>query len=317
MFFLRCKTFYNDGFQKILFTILCFLFSMDICSAKGSAEIKSVDELQMYGVSSEADLGYGENDPLFFGNPSDAVTDLKHKNNYLLEKKQFVVSYNAEKLIPNWVAWHLCSNDVGYIRRSNDFRSDETLPKQFYAVTDKDFQFSIYGFERGHLCPSGERTTNAGDNSATFLMTNIVPQSSDSNQGVWNYLENYERSLALDGYELYIFAGTLGSGGTSSKGYYEFIPVKNNMRITITVPSSMWKIIIAIKEGTDDFNRIDENVLCIAVIIPNKTGISKKGGWQQFACSIDDIEKITGYDFFELLPDEIESKIEEKVYGKK
>lgn len=317
MIFFRRKTFCYNEFQKAFLITLCFLFLVNVCAAKGSAEVKTSEKAQLYGASSEEDLNYEENHPLFFGNPSDAVCNEKKKNNYLLEKKQFVVSYNAEKLIPNWVAWHLCSSDIGYIRRTNDFRSDETLPRQFYAVTDRDFQFSVYGFERGHLCPSGERTTNAGDNSATFLMTNIVPQSSDSNQGVWNYLENYERSLALGGYELYIFAGTLGCGGTSSKGYYEFIPVKNNLRKKITVPASMWKIIIAIKEGTDDFNRIDEKVLCIAVIIPNKTGIPKKDGWQQFACSIDDIEKFTGYDFFELLPDDIESKIEERVYGKK
>ena len=291
---------------------------MNICSAKGSAEIKSVDELQMYGVSSEADLGYGENDPLFFGNPSDAVTDLKHKNNYLLEKKQFVVSYNAEKLIPNWVAWHLCSNDVGNSPRSKDFKSDDALPSQIYAVTNRDFQYSVYGFERGHMCPSSERTSSVQDNEATFLMTNMVPQSPDNNQGIWNYLENYERSLASHGYELYIFAGPWGKGGVSEKGYFEEIEVQTYGKSKkITVPSCTWKIIIAIREGENDFDRIDENTLVIAVIVPNKMGIPKRGGWQQYACSIDDIEKMTGMDFFERLPDDIENKIEQKVYGKK
>ncbi len=297
------------------FFIILFLCTVS-CYAKDK-KIKTLSDSEQ-DIQKIQEIEYAENEALYFGNPSDAQKDVKQKTNYLLEKRQYTVSYNAEKLIPNWVAWHLCASDIGYVSRSNEFREDSDLPEQFYAVTNKDFQYSAYGFERGHMCPSNERTSSEYDNAATFIMTNMVPQSPDNNEKIWNYLENYERSLAMDGYELYIFAGPDGIGGEGDKGYREYIPVKDKrVNKKITVPASTWKIIIALPEGEDDINRINEKTLVIAVNVPNKMGMSTKGGWQQFACSIDDIEELTGYDFFELLPDDVENILEKKVYGKK
>ena len=268
-------------------------------------------------ISSNIDLGHKENSPLYFGNPSDSITDISAEENYLLEKNQFVISYNNKTHNPAWVAWHLSKDDLGDSDRSNTFRADTELPKEWYAVKKNDYQFSMYGFDRGHICPSADRTADSEDNSVTFLMTNMVPQAPDNNRIVWVALEKFERELALSGYELYIFAGPYGSGGSGDRGFFENISVtqKNGEQIFINVPSFTWKIILAIPEGDEDISRIDEDTMIICTMIPNENGVGKNKSWQNYVCSVNYIEEITGYDFFELLPDALEEFLESKMWS--
>jgi len=268
----------------------------------------------LFAAPSELDYGYEENTPLFFGNPSDSLSELESAENYLLEKKQFVVSYNAATLCPNWVGWHLSVSDLGDSGRSNKFVADSQLPDEFYGVTQSDYKFSMYGFDRGHICPSADRTATVEDNKVTFLMTNMVPQAPDNNRIVWVALESYERELALAGNEVYIFAGPVGTGGIGQKGQFDYIPVQldDGTNLMINVPAYTWKILLVLPEGDDDLNRIDENTTVIAVCVPNVQGCNKEGSWQQYKCSIDYIEELTGFDFWELLPDELEDKLEAK-----
>lgn len=268
--------------------------------------------------SEDADLNHAENSPLFFGNPSDALSDTNLQSNYLMQKSQYSLSYNKDLLIPNWVAWHLSSADInGPAERGDDFRPDSDLPSDWYGVKKSDYQYNKYGFDRGHVCPSADRTSTQDDNSMTFLMTNMVPQSPDNNRVIWMHFENYERKLVEQGNELYIIAGPTGKGGTSGKGTFEEIPItlKNGEVLKMQVPAYTWKVLIAIPEGDDDLNRISENSTVIAINVPNKMGMGKTGDWEQFITSIDEIESQTGYDFFELLPDSIENILEEKVYS--
>lgn len=284
----------------------------------------------LWGQSSalELDEGHSENSPLYWGNPSDASNILDSEDelklefvsqNYLMEKPQFTISYNNETLNPNWVAWHLGIADLGEADRSDSFRPDTELPEGWYAVRKNDYKFTYYGFDRGHICPSADRTATSQDNSMTFLMTNMVPQSPDNNRIVWVALEKYERELVLAGKEAYIFAGPFGRGGTGDKGYFEEIPVKlkDGTELAITVPSHTWKIILFMPEGENDFERIVSEDACeiIAVNVPNEKGCGKNGSWQQYVCSVNYIEEITGYDFFELLPDDVEEEIESRVMG--
>ena len=263
----------------------------------------------------DADFKYPENSPLYFGNPSGAESNEDFGTNYLMEKPQFTLSYNNETLNPNWVAWHLCAEDLGNADRSDTFRPDTELPSSWYAVRKNDYKFTYYGFDRGHICPSADRTANTEDNSATFLMTNMVPQAPDNNRIVWVALEKYERELVLQGKEAYIFAGPLGVGGTGDKGYFEEIAVstKDGRELSITVPAYTWKIILILDKGEDDINRVDENSEIIAVCVPNQKGCGKNGSWQQYVCTVDYIEENTGYDFFATLPDNIEEVLEARV----
>ena len=262
-------------------------------------------------------FGEAVNGPLYFGNPSGAENNVEFAENYLMEKPQYSLSYNNATLNPNWVAWHLCSDDLGDSDRLDTFRPDTELPDSWYAVRKTDYKFPAYGFDRGHICPSADRTATSEDNSMTFLMTNMVPQTPDNNRIVWVALENFERELVKQGNEAYIFAGPLGQGGTSSKGYFEVIPVtaKDGRELSITVPAFTWKIILILPEGEDDVSRITSETQILAVCIPNDKGCGKNGSWQQYICTVNYIEEKTGYDFFELLPDELEEELEARIWN--
>ena len=301
--------------KKILFLIIS-IFALSTLWGEGEASSPELDE------------GHAENSPLYWGNPSDATNKLDNSDkliaelvaqNYLMEKPQFTISYNNEFLNPNWVAWHLGLADLGEADRSDSFRPDTELPEGWYAVRKNDYKFTYYGFDRGHICPSADRTATKEDNNMTFLMTNMVPQSPDNNRIVWVALEKFEREQVLQGKEAYIFAGPYGRGGTGDKGYFEEIPIKtkDGTELAITVPSHTWKIILFMPEGENDFERIvnDGTFEVIAVNVPNEKGCGKNGSWQQYVCSVNYIEEITGYDFFELLPDDVEEKIESRVMG--
>ena len=256
---------------------------------------------------------------MYFGNPSDAADDeVADEGNYLLNKQSFTVSYNNFLLCPNWVAWHLSKEDLGESGRSDKFVADKTLPANWYAVKKNDYQFSAYGFDRGHVCPSADRTSSELVNQETFLMTNMLPQSPDCNRIVWKDLESYERELVLQGNELYIFAGGYGSGGIGSRGYFEQIIINSKKegdegkKLAVNVPEFCWKIILVMPEGENDLNRVDEETGIICVCIPNQMGIQKTGSWEQFLCSVDYIEEITHLDFFELLDDNLEEVLESK-----
>ena len=117
---------------------------------------------------------------LTLGNPSGATTDPAQPTNYLLSKPQYALSYHRDRGIPNWVSWHLSTDWRGSAARQDDFRPDATLPAGWYQV--QATSYTGFGFDRGHNCPSADRTSTVADNSATFLMSNMMPQAPRNNQ---------------------------------------------------------------------------------------------------------------------------------------
>lgn len=272
------------------------------------------DEKPAVVIKAENAQGNGEeNSSLYFGNPTGAVKDVNVRTNYLIEHPQFTMSYNADKYIPNWVSWHLDLGDIGESERADNFRPDETLPEGWYGVKKADYQYTKYGFDRGHVCPSADRTSSDENNSMTFLMTNMIPQSPDCNRVIWKDFEAFERDFAKNGKEVYIIAGPDGIGGTSGTGTWDYIEMKNGGKIE--VPAYCWKVLLILDAGDDDINRVTTETEVIALYMPNAMGMGKTGSWEQYLCSVDYIEEKTGYDFLAPIPDEIEDILEAKVYS--
>ena len=240
------------------------------------------------------------------GNPSGAIVDENVPLNYLLDKPQYAVSYNRDRGTPNWVSWHLDPSWLGSAPRQNDFRNDPSLPAGWYQVQSTDYSGS--GFDRGHHCPSADRTDTIADNSATFFMTNMMPQAPDNNQGPWEVLESYCRTLVSQGDELYIIAGGTGIGGTGSNGGTTTTIANGH----VTVPAQTWKVIIVLPQGADDVSRVTTATRTIAVIMPNTQGI-RTNDWHQYIVSVDQVEALTGYDFFSNVPVDIQAVIEARV----
>jgi endonuclease G len=183
------------------------------------------------------------------------------------------------------------------------------LPAGWYQVQGTDYSGS--GFDRGHHCPSADRTITIPDNSATFLMTNMMPQAPDNNQGPWEVLESYCRTLVSQGNELYIIAGGFGTGGTGSAGGTTNTIANGH----VNVPAQTWKVIIVLPrntDGVDDASRVTTSTRTIAVIMPNQQGI-RNNDWHNYRVSVDQVEALTGFDFFSNVPVSIQNVIEAQV----
>jgi endonuclease G, mitochondrial len=208
---------------------------------------------------------------LAFGNPSEAGSD---PDNRLVLRQQFAASWNASKRIANWVAWRLVAQDIGDTERSQ-FYSDPEIN----TPSPKDYTNS--GYDRGHLCPSKDRSDTPGNNKAVFTMLNIIPQAGDNNRGPWEKAERFERDLALAGREVYVVAGGAGSQSRFKR---------------INVPEFTWKVIVALERGKS-LPDGQEKAQVFAVIMPNREGI-RDDRWQQYQTSVAEIEQKTGYRFF-------------------
>jgi endonuclease G len=241
---------------------------------------------------------------LTMGNPSGATTSTSNSNNYLMTKSQYALSYNNTKRIANWVSWQLNSSWLGSTPRQDDFRADTTLPSGWYRVTSSDYTGS--GFDRGHMCPSADRTNTVTNNSATFLMTNMVPQAPDNNQGYWAGLESYARTLVGQGKELYIISGGYGQGGSGSNGSATTIAGGK-----ITVPARLYKIIVVTTPGTGA-GGVNTSTRVIAIDTPNTQG-DRTASWGTFRTTVDAIEAKTGYDFLSTVDSYTQSVVESKV----
>jgi endonuclease G, mitochondrial len=244
---------------------------------------------------------------LAMGNPSGATTNTAFPENYLMDKPNYVLSYSRSQGKSNWVSWYLNSASVGSSGRQDDFRADTDLPSGWYRVNQNDYSGS--GFDRGHMTPSGDRTSSVSVNSSTFLMTNMIPQAPDNNQGPWNDLEVYLRGQtnANGGQEIYIISGSYGVGGTGSAGFATTIAGGN-----VTVPAQTYKIAVILSNGIDDVNRVTTTTRVIAIIMPNVQGI-RNNDWRIYRTSVDAIETATGYNFLSNVPVAIQNVIEASV----
>ncbi len=278
---------------KILLTTLCFAVLLSSCDDKeGQQSLPDPDRIALN---------------LVLGNPSSATTDRTNEENYLIQLPQYSVSYSRSRGIPNWVSWHVSEDWLGEAPRSEVFQAFTELPAGWYQVQPDDYQFVANGFDRGHNCPSADRTLNVDDNAATFYMINMIPQAPKQNQGIWETLESYCRKLVREGNELYIISGNYGVGGTSTKGYRE--KLANGK---ITVPRHLWKVIVVLPYGNQDLDRIDTDTRVIAVSIQNKDSLGEDD-WADYRVSVNEIEAGSGYDLLSALPNSIESVLEARV----
>ena len=232
---------------------------------------------------------------LTLGNPSGATASVSNPNNYLMVKPQYALSYNNSKGTPNWVSWELNKSYLVRVDRQNDFRPDETLPGELVHVTPSMYSHS--GYDKGHVIPSSDRTLSPQDNSETFLMTNMMPQTPDNNRYTWEGLEKYCRKLAKSGKELYIIAGPLGDQGM--------------LKGRVKVPTYTWKIVVVLNSKNAGISSVTESTRVIAINVPNQQGINHD--WRAYRVSVKTLEQLTGYHFLSNVPTFVRDTLEKKI----
>ena len=221
------------------------------------------------------------------GNPDGALTDSASRTKYLIKRGQYNLSYNDDTHQANWVSWSYSLADDGSQPRTDAWAVEELLPTGYLKIGTATFGTS-YGisWDRGHMTPSADRTANFTDNAATFRMSNIIPQASANNQGLWATFENYCRTLATGDNEVLIISGPSEFTG-------------NRIGNSMSVPGSVWKIVVIVpnaSSGTPANQRITTAARVIAILTPNvSTGL---GTWQSYITSVEEIEQVTGLNFF-------------------
>jgi endonuclease G len=237
-----------------------------------------------------------------FGLPAAATADPAHRDAFLIERPQFVLSYNDSKKTSNWVSWNLNKGDIGKTPRADRFEPDPELPQGFVRVKHDDYVGS--GFDQGHMCPSKDRSDTPENNRITFFTTNIVPQAPNCNRKGWERFESHCRDLAHNGSELYIAAGPHGQGGAGSHGERKTI----GHSAEITVPAAVWKVVMVLP---DRDSAPTQTTRTLAVWMPNDQTVTTD--WKQYAVSVADVEKRTGYKFFPRVPDDVATSIKGRV----
>ena len=204
----------------------------------------------------------------------------------IIEHLAYTVSYNHDWLIPNWVAYELtdCESD-GEQGRTNAFMPDP-LVKGDPVVT---YDYTKSGYDRGHMAPAGDMKWSEQAMRESFYMTNICPQNHNNNAGDWKSLEELARDWARRYRNVYICCGPIVSDNPEYIG-------KNHR---ITVPSAFYKVFLRQKSNGD--------WTAIGFMMPNQAGSRPL---MTYMHSVDEIESITGIDFFPNLPDDIEIVVE-------
>lgn len=203
----------------------------------------------------------------------------------ILVRKGYTVSYNKDRRVPNWVAWHLTAAHLkGSVKRSDaSFHEDEEVPMP--RAIDSDYVRS--GYDRGHMCPAGDNKWSAKAMDESFLFTNVCPQAPQLNRGDWNEMEQACRKWAKENGDIYIVCGPI---------FYKK-RAKTIGKNKVAVPDAFFKVVLTMKG----------NPKAIGFIYKNGDGNRPKG---DYANSVDEVERITGIDFFPSLPDKVEKQVE-------
>lgn len=205
----------------------------------------------------------------------------------IIRKTTYLVSYNKDTKLPNWVAWHLTDDHTdGPIKRMSNFYEEGSIKEP--RATLEDYRGS--GWSRGHMCPAGDNKWNETAMYESFSLVNVCPQNASLNSGLWNSIEIDCRRWARKYGDVYIVCGPVFLNR-------EHETIGTNK---VYVPEAFFKVVLCLN-GTPK---------ALGVICRNTDGNRKRDLYYN---SIDQVERITGYDFFPALPDELEYSIESDV----
>lgn len=267
-------------FRKILYAVLAILAAA-ICFAEELSEIFSqVQEEKQEVVQLE------------IPSMGDGVTS------QILHYTGHTLSYNNETRLPNWVAYELTGKEVqGDNPRKDKFARD---PQVKGAQADKE-DYRNSGWDRGHMAPAGDMKWSTKAMDESYYFTNICPQNHELNSGDWKELEEKCRKWAEKYGSVYIVCGPIITENVHGK-------LGENQ---VVIPDKFFKVILIQKDGKWQgagflFNNPPKRNSRLSTKTPANRPL------ESYMVTIDEVESITGLDFFHKLPDSVEKEVEQQ-----
>lgn len=232
--------------------------------------------------SSKARTAVNKRNPAIQG--LEIPTFTKKRASQIIEHEGYTVSYNSDWRTPNWVAYELTRQETeGFEERARHFEPDPDVK----GVCPETRDYSNSGFDRGHMAPAGDMKWSEQAMRESFYMSNICPQNHNLNAGDWKSLEEKVRDWACDNGNVYVVCGPVMGKKPQTIGEHR-----------VAVPDAFYKVLLC---------EINGKWQAIGFYFQNKAGHKPLS---TYCKSVDEIEKLTGLDFFSKLDDKIENEIE-------
>lgn len=198
-----------------------------------------------------------------------------------LDYTHYSLCYDSDHRQASWVKYELTQELIsGKQKRTNNYRPDHSLKD---PVLETDYKGS--GFDRGHLLPAADMKLDYQAMSETFFMTNMSPQRPGFNRRIWASIESRVRDLVREhGVAHVVTAGHLTVG-------------LDRLKTDVSIPEVYYKALYFPKAE-----------IMKAFLIENRD--YKNADVEDFLVTVDEVEQLTGFDFFSELPDPLEAQLE-------
>ncbi len=270
--------------QKLALSFLLLYLNLNFSfpqSLENSGKGKAV-------LSNSKDYGFSSDSAKLYHLKTVALYKLEipkpNPKDYIISHTAYSLLYNEAHEQANWVAYELTKEEtVKQYERSNKFVID---PKVLTgSANNNDYKGS--GYDRGHLAPASDMGFSEISMKESFYYSNMSPQEASFNRGIWKKLEELVRTWAVENDKIYVVTGPILTSGLQTIGANK-----------VSVPRYYYKVILDYTEP---------GIKGIGFILPNAASSSPL---QNYAVSIDSVEKFSKIDFFPSLPDDQEKLIE-------
>jgi DNA/RNA endonuclease G, NUC1 len=222
--------------------------------------------------------------PVPSGKELDIPVSLTPRQEQIIRHTGYTVSYNKDLKLPNWVSYELTREETkGKVKRNDRFIADPLAKGPIAANTD----YARSGYDKGHMAPAADMKWSRTAMKESFYFSNMCPQHPQLNRRGWKKLEEKIRKWAVADSAIIIVCGPILEKRPKTIG-------KNK----VAIPRQFFKVVLS---------PFAKPMRAIGFLFGNKQSVEPLS---TYAVTVDSIEQLTGMDFFALLPDEIENKIE-------
>ena len=211
--------------------------------------------------------------------------------------RNYSIYYDAANRIALWVAYPICADYIGHMKRTDAWGFDPKIPQKYQPELHRGWPWGGTRRDRGHQLPSGSRTGGREMNMQTFYYTNMTAQVSGLNQNIWAKSEGMVRGYSSTCDTLYVVTGPV----LSTKEYPAIEYVKDNAGQNVALPKAYFKVLLKYHKKTETYQSI-------GFWFENRDYDRAQPAISDLK-SVSQIEDLTGFKFFDNLPDEIEKSV--------